>query len=467
MKRRNPPDEKRRAIEGFLSGNIDQENTEPQEPEIVNVIPEEIGPDAIGLDDAPMPTASVDSFNWKPTAFIMVVIILFGLFAASLILARDQIFGFFGGLAGLGGGSSEKDETIAELRQEIGELKAKLEPNEIELVELKNLRAANIALQNELDSERTMVGQLEQDLADIRSGVTEGTANESGSEGAGISPELESAQAEITRLKGELEDASEEAAGLQERISQTNSRMISIANENSRLNEELEEAKTASAQLTVLKGDNVRLRERVNSLVRDLNAAKSEVQVLQSIADKSENTSDQLLQVNNEYRRVLQLLQESRDANNEKQKRIDELLEENGKLRQDVTNLERKVTRYENNEATADNNTTYSTSWNSTTSSGSGQQGVIDPVPIQIVRPAYPSSAIRRGVSGTVVVRALVSESGEVIDAEVVNSPDPYKSLDRAAIAAVKRWRFQPASRGGKAIRSWYSVPLDFTLKKD
>ena len=36
--------------------------------------------------------------------------------------------------------------------------------------------------------------------------------------------------------------------------------------------------------------------------------------------------------------------------------------------------------------------------------------------------------------------------------------------LDRAAVDAVRRWRFHPAQHQGRAIRAWALVPVVFSL---
>ncbi len=75
------------------------------------------------------------------------------------------------------------------------------------------------------------------------------------------------------------------------------------------------------------------------------------------------------------------------------------------------------------------------------------------------VEPAYPYVARWRGVRGTVTVRALVGTNGRVRAAKVaVSVPD----LDRAALEAVKRWTFEPARSGGRAVEAWLDVPVRF-----
>ena len=57
--------------------------------------------------------------------------------------------------------------------------------------------------------------------------------------------------------------------------------------------------------------------------------------------------------------------------------------------------------------------------------------------------PKYPTEALRSQQSGEVVVEFTVGVDGSVTEARVVRS-NPPRVFDREAVAAVKRWRFQP-----------------------
>ena len=59
--------------------------------------------------------------------------------------------------------------------------------------------------------------------------------------------------------------------------------------------------------------------------------------------------------------------------------------------------------------------------------------------------PKYPPDAFRAGTSGEVQVEFTVGPDGAVSDARVVRA-NPPRVFDREAIAAVKRWRFQPVA---------------------
>lgn len=80
------------------------------------------------------------------------------------------------------------------------------------------------------------------------------------------------------------------------------------------------------------------------------------------------------------------------------------------------------------------------------------------------VEPAYPATSRRLGEEGTVRLRVLVDESGRPSDVNVLNSSG-FERLDRAAIDAVKRWRFEPATDGRNAITAWTQVAITFKLQ--
>lgn len=80
--------------------------------------------------------------------------------------------------------------------------------------------------------------------------------------------------------------------------------------------------------------------------------------------------------------------------------------------------------------------------------------------------PSYPMSARRRGIEGTVLVRAEVAAGGECLRAELKKSSGA-EVLDQAALEAVKKWRFVPAKRGNQAVVAWVEVPITFKLENN
>lgn len=86
------------------------------------------------------------------------------------------------------------------------------------------------------------------------------------------------------------------------------------------------------------------------------------------------------------------------------------------------------------------------------------------PMPIagQTPAPRYPSRALRRGESGTVRVRVEVGPDGRPSQVSVAQASGS-RMLDRAAVDAVRRWRFHPARRDGQPVPGTVIVPISFS----
>jgi protein TonB len=86
-----------------------------------------------------------------------------------------------------------------------------------------------------------------------------------------------------------------------------------------------------------------------------------------------------------------------------------------------------------------------------------------DPSPIasQSPAPRYPTQALRRGESGSVTVRAEIGADGVPTQVSVASSSGS-RLLDRAAMDAVRRWRFTPATREGQPAPGTVVVPISF-----
>ena len=78
--------------------------------------------------------------------------------------------------------------------------------------------------------------------------------------------------------------------------------------------------------------------------------------------------------------------------------------------------------------------------------------------------PVYPQRAIRFGQEGTAMVRAQLSERGDVIDVELRESSG-HALLDKAALKAVRQWLFKPAKRDGRAVLATVDLPVRFKLQ--
>ncbi|HEX2853310.1 MAG TPA: TonB family protein [Opitutaceae bacterium] len=78
--------------------------------------------------------------------------------------------------------------------------------------------------------------------------------------------------------------------------------------------------------------------------------------------------------------------------------------------------------------------------------------------------PVYPADALRSKVGGRVVVRIIVDETGNVTSGRVLSAPD--HRLADAALAAVKTWKFSPATENAKPVAICMDAPLIFDPAK-
>jgi len=70
---------------------------------------------------------------------------------------------------------------------------------------------------------------------------------------------------------------------------------------------------------------------------------------------------------------------------------------------------------------------------------------------------------MRRGVQGTAILIVSIDSNGGVLDVEVEKSSG-NRNLDRAAITAAKRWRFNPEVKNGQRVPSRVRVPVEFKM---
>jgi protein TonB len=87
--------------------------------------------------------------------------------------------------------------------------------------------------------------------------------------------------------------------------------------------------------------------------------------------------------------------------------------------------------------------------------------GVIEGQPIRKVAPVYPQTAVPLRLEGAVVLRALITEDGKVRDVSVVSG---HPMLVRAAIDAVKKWRYRPYLLNGKPVQMPTQITVNFKM---
>lgn len=105
-----------------------------------------------------------------------------------------------------------------------------------------------------------------------------------------------------------------------------------------------------------------------------------------------------------------------------------------------------------------------------------GVDGITNPKLIRKEPPIFPFSPAKAKMEGNVILQAVIRKDGSVGDVEVLRcrsarrgkNPDkksmPYcRDFQAAAIDAVRRWRYEPATRDGKPVAAYFTVVIDFT----
>jgi TonB family protein len=78
---------------------------------------------------------------------------------------------------------------------------------------------------------------------------------------------------------------------------------------------------------------------------------------------------------------------------------------------------------------------------------------------LEWTKPAYPEDARRLGVEGVVLLDLVLGPQGRV---ETVVVRESIASLDAAAMRCVCAWRFEPARRNGRPVRTMSGAAVRF-----
>jgi protein TonB len=105
---------------------------------------------------------------------------------------------------------------------------------------------------------------------------------------------------------------------------------------------------------------------------------------------------------------------------------------------------------------------------------GSGKQPAAPEAPLPIggdvktaklissVSPTYPMLAKNQHISGDVLIDALIDPTGHVTTMKVISGPT---LLHQSAMAALRLWKYQPATLDGKPVPMHLTVTLQFRLQ--
>ncbi len=76
----------------------------------------------------------------------------------------------------------------------------------------------------------------------------------------------------------------------------------------------------------------------------------------------------------------------------------------------------------------------------------------------------YPTLAVDNGIQGRVILRFVVSKTGDVTDVQIMKGLDP--SCDKEAIRVVKSMpKWVPGRQNGKNVAVYYTLPITYKLQ--
>lgn len=90
---------------------------------------------------------------------------------------------------------------------------------------------------------------------------------------------------------------------------------------------------------------------------------------------------------------------------------------------------------------------------------------VTKPEKISAPPPVYTMMARRARLQGVVILEVIIDRSGKVTEAQVLKGM--AMGLDHAALAAVQKWKFKPATLEHKPVSVYYTLTVPFNLDCD
>jgi protein TonB len=80
------------------------------------------------------------------------------------------------------------------------------------------------------------------------------------------------------------------------------------------------------------------------------------------------------------------------------------------------------------------------------------------------VQPEYPDLARVARVEGSVILQAIIHADGSVGDLQVLRCNRPGMGFEEAAVEAVRKWRYEPATQNGRPVEVYFTVFVEFKL---
>ncbi len=252
----------------------------------------------------------------------------------------------------------------------------------------------------------------------------------------GLRSEKEEFQEDLKRRERELDRLNRELKGEQESREETEKKVA-------QLEEELQSATTSyEAEIKSLKEQAQKDREDYEGKIREL---QNRLTAVQEELDAKLRLYDSRSQKEAEaVADILRQAQENKRKREEAQAALSAAQSEIARLKEQLAQAEERAERVHEGDLVPLN------------------EDVIKPEIIKSPLPRYPLQARRRGIEGVVMVNVLISETGDVLRAKVVNPSPEKKVLEEAALEAVKKWKFSSAIKDGQRVKVWMVVRVEF-----
>jgi TonB family protein len=78
-------------------------------------------------------------------------------------------------------------------------------------------------------------------------------------------------------------------------------------------------------------------------------------------------------------------------------------------------------------------------------------------------RPHYPEDLQRQGITGTVMIKAVVGKEGRLLNPRVINT-DVHPLLAQAALDSVGQWLYEPSMLNGQPVETVTTIEISFSL---
>ncbi|CAA6678479.1 MULTISPECIES: energy transducer TonB [unclassified Lentimonas] len=88
----------------------------------------------------------------------------------------------------------------------------------------------------------------------------------------------------------------------------------------------------------------------------------------------------------------------------------------------------------------------------------------VDEMPIQTYQSklAYPKKLLEKGIEGEASIELIISKNGDVIATTVIKTTHP--EFGKAAQDAIKKWKFKPGTKNGKAVQVRTQIRIPFSI---